>query len=342
MQEALFWKGRQANDGRQEVICELCPRLCVLKEGQLGGCGVRKVISGKLYAMTYAKPCAMHVDPVEKKPLFHFHPGESIFSLATIGCNLFCDFCQNWQISKGRWDSAHDEPEVPPKEIVRLAEDAGCRLIAFTYTEPTIFYEYMADIATLAKKKGMECAIVSNGYINEEPLRQLIPLISAANIDLKGSKEFYRKVCKVPDYEYIKRTIVALKKGGVHVEVTNLLIPGANDSDEEIEQLAKWLSENAGRDTPLHFSAFHPDYKMLGRESTPAKTLLKARAIAKKYLDYVYVGNVGGLDNHTYCPECNAVVIERKFYEGVPKLKDGKCQKCGHLVPGKFSVSKRK
>jgi pyruvate formate lyase activating enzyme len=178
---------------------------------------------------------------------------------------------------------------------------------------------------------------VSNGYISEKPLHELIPLISAANIDLKGSKEFYRKVCKVPDYEYIKRTIVTLKKAGVHVEVTNLLIPGANDSEQEIETLAKWLSENVGRDTPLHFSAFHPDFKMLSKESTPAKTLLKARELARKYLDYVYIGNVGGVENDTRCPKCGVVVIERKSYEGVSLLKDGKCQACGHTIAGRFS-----
>lgn len=333
MQEALFWERRA--DGH--LVCELCPRECVLAEGQLGACGVRKAMKGKLYAMTYGQPCAMHIDPVEKKPLFHFHPGERIFSIATIGCNLFCDFCQNWEISKDRWSDEHREPQVRPARVVEIAKKEQCKLIAFTYTEPTIFYEYMLDIAKLAKKQGMACVIVSNGYISEEPLRRLIPFISAANIDLKGGKKFYQTVCKVPDYEYIKHTIITLKKAGVHVEVTNLLIPGANDSEKEIEALVTWLSENTGRETPLHFSAFHPDFKMLNKESTPAKTLLRARELARKHLDYVYIGNVGGVENNTCCPKCGTVVIERKTYEGLPLLQGGKCQNCGHTIVGCFS-----
>ncbi len=337
MKEALFWKKR--DDG--SVVCELCPRRCVLREGQLGGCGTRGVKDGTLYALTYAKPCAIHVDPVEKKPLFHFYPGEPILSLATVGCNLFCDFCQNWEISKRRAEALGQEEDVPPERIVALAEEAGCRLIAFTYTEPTVFYEYMLAIATLAKKRKMECAIVSNGYIEEAPLQKLIPLIAAANIDLKGSKEFYRKRCKVPDHERIKKTVVALKDGGVHVEITNLLIPGENDSDEEIERLAKWIAANVGKGTPLHFSAFHPDYKMLNAGSTPVRTLLRARGIAKRHLDFVYLGNVPGLENGTRCPGCDALLVDRSQHAGVSFLEDGRCPTCKRPLPGRFSGGKR-
>jgi pyruvate formate lyase activating enzyme len=342
MHQALFWK-RQANS---LVLCELCPRECKLSEGQLGACGVRKVVEGKLYAMTYAHPCSLAVDPVEKKPLFHFHPGEPIFSLATIGCNLFCSFCQNWQISKRKWDVKKEEEEkyeenergteVSPAQIIKLAKERGCRLIAFTYTEPTIYYEYMLDIAKLAKKEGMECVIVSNGYINDEPLQKLIPFISAANIDLKGGKDFYKKVCKVPDHEPIKKTIIALKRGGVHVEVTTLIIPGENDTDKEIEERAMWLAKNAGKDTPLHFSAFHPDYKMQKKEETKKATLLRAKEIAKRHLDYVYIGNVAGVDNNTYCATCDELVIERTRYAGVSLLKNGACPKCKTALPGRF------
>jgi len=333
MHEALFWKRRD----KEHIVCELCPRRCVLKEEQVGACGVRQVKKGKLFAMTYGKPCAIHVDPVEKKPLFHFYPGEPILSIATIGCNLFCDFCQNWQISKERRLELLDEQDVSPKEIILLAKKAACRLIAFTYTEPTIYYEYMLDIAKLAKKEQMECVIVSNGYISEAPLKQLIPYLSAANIDLKGDKNFYRKRCKVPDYEFIKKNIKTLKAAGVHVELTNLMIPGENDSKEEIETLVRWVVENVGKDTPLHFSAFHPDYKMTETPPTPSKTLLQARKIAKEELDFVYLGNVSGVDNDTSCPGCGACCIERTSYQGKSRLKGNKCPECGKPIAGRFS-----
>ncbi len=337
MHEALHWKA----DG-ETITCELCPRLCVLKDEQIGACGVRQVRDGKLYAMTYAKPCAIHVDPVEKKPLYHFYPGEPILSLATIGCNLFCDFCQNWQISKERYDDMFDQEEVSPEKIIQMTKDAGCRLIAFTYTEPTVYYEYMLDIAKLAKKEGMECVIVSNGYISEKPLKELIPYISAANIDMKGTKEFYKKRCKVPDYEFIRKTILTLKGAGVHVEMTNLIIPEENDSDEEIEKMAQWVAENVGKDTPLHFSAFHPDYKMMDTPHTPPATLMKARKIAAKHVDYIYLGNITGADNDTICPKCGELCIERPVYGGTSHLKNGECPKCGLEINGRFSGKGKK
>jgi len=336
MHEALFWNARKRADGKTEIVCELCPRRCVLKEGQVGACGVRQVHQGKLYAMTYGKPCAIHVDPVEKKPLFHFYPGEQILSIATIGCNLFCDFCQNWQISKERHLELLDEEEVPPKKVIALAKEAGCRLIAFTYTEPTIYYEYALDIAKLAKKARMECVIISNGYIMEAPLKMLVPFISAANIDLKGTPSFYRKRCKVPEDETIKKTIIALKDAGVHVEITTLIIPGENDSDEEIQKMAQWIADAVGKETPLHLSAFHPAYRMLGTAATPRATLLRARETARKHLDFVYVGNVPGAENDTRCPVCSKVVIARPQYRGESMLHDRKCSGCGHTISGRF------
>lgn len=330
---AQFWKKRGAR-----IVCELCPRRCVLSEGQLGACGVRKVVDGTLRALTYGRPCALNVDPVEKKPLFHFYPGEPIFSLATIGCNLFCDFCQNWQISTARADALVDEKVVSPAGIVRLAREAGCRLIAFTYTEPTIYYEYMLDIAKLAKKAGVECVIVSNGYINPAPLAKLSPLLSAANIDLKGGPDFYRRRSKVPDPQPILDTIIALKKAGVHVEVTTLLIPGENDGDEEVEERARWIAEHAGRETPYHLSAFHPDHKLRDKPATPPATLLRARDLARKHLAHVYLGNVflDPGENDTRCPACGALCIERP--RGILHLKNGCCPACGHRLSGRFSV----
>jgi pyruvate formate lyase activating enzyme len=332
MHPALYWKMNG-----DKVMCQLCPRACVLADGQLGACGVRRAENGKLFAMSYGQPCAVHVDPVEKKPLFHFYPGQPILSLATIGCNLFCDFCQNWEISKARVESMQEEKEISPQQIVAMAKEADCRLIAFTYTEPTVYFEYALDIAKQAKKKGMECAIVSNGYTSEEATRAWAPYLSAANIDLKGTAQFYRKRCKVPDFECIKRTIVLLKELGVHVEVTNLVIPGENDTDKEFERIALWMKENVGKETPLHFSAFHPDYRMLDTPSTPARTLLRAREIAKRHLDYVYIGNAPGVDDHTYCPKCHAIVIERNVYQGVPKLDGKSCPSCGTAITGRFA-----
>ncbi len=336
MHPARFWTRKD-----EKILCELCPRRCVLHEGQLGACGTRRVVEGELVALTYAKPCALHVDPVEKKPLFHFYPGAPIFSLATIGCNLFCDFCQNWQISTARADALADEEEVPPKEILKMAREAGCRLIAFTYTEPTVFYEYMLDIAKLAQQEGMECVMVSNGYMNPEPRAELARVISAANIDLKGSPDFYRRRSKVPDAQPILDTIVALKQAGVHVEVTTLLIPGENDSDEEVEARARWIAEHVGAETPYHLSAFHPDYKLRDREATPPATLLRARELARKHLKHVYLGNVrlAPGENDTLCPQCGAVCIERPVYGGRSLLVKGCCPSCGYRLNGRFSAS---
>ncbi len=338
MRPARFWTRRsEPVTKRQEIVCLLCPRRCVLGDGQVGACGARQAKDGTLFAMTYGKPCALHVDPVEKKPLFHFYPGEPILSLATIGCNLFCDFCQNWRISTARLASLADDETVEPKEIVRMAKKAGCRLIAFTYTEPTIYYEYMLAIGKLAKKSGMACVMVSNGYIEEEPLRELIPFLDAANIDLKGPASFYRRRCKVPDPEAVRRTIVALKGAGVHVEITTLLIPGENDAEEDIRKLVEWVADAVGRETPFHLSAFRPDYKLLGKEATQTKTLLRAREVARERLAFVYLGNVPGAENDTWCPECGARCIARPRYEGEILLKEGACPRCGRRLPGRFA-----
>lgn len=336
MREAKYWRKRG-----EKVVCELCPRFCVLGEGQIGACGVRQVRHGKLYALTFGRPCALHVDPVEKKPLFHFYPGEPILSLATIGCNLFCDFCQNWQISKAQVLDEGDE--VAPDEIVRMAQRAGCRLIAFTYTEPTIYYEYMMAVARLAKKGGMECVIVSNGYINPAPLAELSRFISAANIDLKGSPEFYRRVSKVPDMEPILDTIIALKKAGVHLEITTLLIPGENDGEEEVAARARWIAEHVGVETPYHLSAFHPDYKMRDRPPTPPAALFRAREIARRFLKHVYLGNLllPPGENDTYCPKCGARCIVRPRYEGKSLLHHGSCPACGYRLNGRFSAASK-
>lgn len=311
------------------IKCTLCPKNCVIREGHKGFCGVRQNQKGQLIALAYGLPCAMAVDPIEKKPLYHFFPGKKIFSIATVGCNLDCKFCQNSEISKG---SPGGEGIVSPKKVIELAKERNCDMIAFTYTEPTIFYEYMVDIAKLARKQGMKTVIVSNGYINPEPLQILAGLIDAANIDLKSMKDkFYKKECSAT-LAPVLETIKILKKAGVWVEVTNLLIPKKNDSDDEIQDLVKWLHDNEVQ--VLHYSKFHPYYKMMQVRATPLETLEKAYVISKK-IPFVYLGNVISEKVNTYCPECGAKLIDRMGQVEI-LMEDGTC-KCGRKIPGVWS-----
>ena len=298
-------------------------------------CGVRQNKNGKLYSLVYARPCAIHVDPIEKKPLYHFLPGARAFSIATIGCNFFCGFCQNWQISKAGADNIEKEyDDVSPEKIVELCKKEKCNIISYTYTEPTIFYEYMLDIVKLAKKQGIKNTIISNGYISEKPLRELCKYIDGANIDLKAfTPGFYMKVCK-GKLEPVLNTLKILKQEGVWLEITNLVVPGLNDDLKKIEEMCKWIAKELGKDVPLHFSRFHPDYKMTDGEATPMETLEKAKTIAKKYLDYVYIGNVAG-ESNTICPKCESVNIRRSMLSLIEnKLVEGKCFKCGNKIAG--------
>ena len=329
MKEALYYSKLK----NQLVRCELCPRLCVIKPGNIGLCRVRQNIDGKLFSLVYARPCSMHVDPIEKKPLYHFMPGARAFSIATIGCNFFCGFCQNWQISKADAAGIGKEfDEVLPEQVIELCKKNNCNIISYTYTEPTIFYEYMLDIAKIAKKQGIKNTIVSNGYINEEPLKELCKYIDGANIDLKGfTDEFYKKVCQ-GTLAGVLKALKTLRKEGVWLEITNLVVPGLNDNFKNIDEMCKWISKELGRDVPLHFSRFHPDYKMTDAEPTPMETLEKARRIAEKYLDYVYIGNVAG-ESNTICPNCKSVVIRRSMLSLVENnLVNGKCFKCGYKI----------
>lgn len=317
------------------VKCELCPWLCNIQPDKRGSCGVRQNMNGKLVSLVYARPCAVHVDPIEKKPLYHFLPGARAFSIATIGCNFFCGFCQNWQISKADAGDINKRfEELMPEKVIELCKQNDCKIMSYTYTEPTIFYEYMLDTAKLARKQGIKNTMVSNGYINEGPLKELCRVMDGANIDLKAfTNEFYQKVCK-GKLEPVLNTLKILKQEGVWVEVTNLIVPGLNDDFEKIEEMCKWVSENLGRDVPIHFSRFHPDYKMSDKEPTPIETLEKAKKIAEKYLDYVYLGNIGG-ESNTLCPKCKAVVIQRSFLgDSKNKTKKGKCPKCSHKIAG--------
>lgn len=330
--EALFWK----SIGKNKIQCRLCPRKCILSPGQTGFCRSRKNIGGKLYSLTYGKPVALHIDPIEKKPFYHVYPGTTSFSIATAGCNLRCKFCQNWEISQLNPKDVGVR-YFSPKEIVNLAEKNNCPTIAFTYTEPTIFYEYMIDIAKEAKKRGIKCIMHSAGQINEEPLRKLSKYITAANIDLKAfSQKFYNSYCQ-GGLNTVLNTLKTLDEEGVWVEITNLLIPGANDSEEDIRKLCRWVVENLGPETPIHFSRFFPMYKLTNLSPTPLSSLLRAKKIAEEEgLKFIYIGNIPQhIGENTYCPYCGKLLIKRVGYHVLQnKIKDGRCPYCGKKIPG--------
>lgn len=318
------------------VQCTLCPRQCTLKPNETGFCRARKNIQGKLYALTYGQPVAVHVDPVEKKPFSHVYPGTKSFSIATAGCNLRCKFCQNWEISQ--LDAEQVKAEfVAPEQIVAKAKETGSKTIAFTYTEPVIFYEYMMDIAKAAKEQGVACVMHSAGFVNEEPLRALAQYLTAANIDLKGFDEKFYTTFTSGDLNVVLRTLKVLKEEGVWVEITTLLIPSANDSDQEIRKLCAWVRDHLGPETPIHFSRFYPMYKLTNLSPTPVATLLRAQDIAKSEgLQFVYIGNVPSqTGENTACPHCGKLLIKRKGYHVLEDhLLEGKCPDCGHEIPG--------
>jgi len=336
MHPALFYKPLKSNT----IKCTLCPHHCLIQEGKHGVCAVRKNIKGKLVTLVYGKAIAYHVDPIEKKPLFNFKPGSSIYSFATAGCNFHCDFCQNWdisQISKGKQGKIIGE-EKPPKQIVQEAIDVGCNSIAATYNEPTIFYEYAIDTFKEAKKHGLYTVFVSNGYINKDPIDQLQPYLDAINIDLKAfNDEFYKKICGAR-VQPVLDSIRYYHQKGVWVEITTLVIPGENDSEHELKQIAQFIA-SIDKNIPWHISRFHPDYKMTDKSWTSADTLHRAHKIGKSAgLNYIYVGNVIG-DNleNTYCPKCNKIVIERYGYTiKQTNLLKNKCKFCGAEIAGVF------
>ena len=287
------------------------------------------------YSLVYEYPCSIGIDPIEKKPLYHFFPGEKTLSIATIGCNFQCSFCQNWQISKADSNNINLKFEkLKPKEVIKLCKENNCKIISYTYTEPTIFYEYMIDIAKLAKQEGIKNIIVSNGFINEKPLKNLCKYIDAANIDLKAfNEEFYKKNCKAR-LKPVMETLKLLKQKKVWLEITNLIIPNENDDLEEIKKMVDWIAKELGKDVPLHFSKFHPDYKMKDKKSTNIEILNQAETIAKEKLNYVYVGNIIR-NNITICPKCKKEIIKRTpmgLEEN--KLKQGRCCYCNEKIPG--------
>ncbi|MGM0442071.1 MAG: AmmeMemoRadiSam system radical SAM enzyme [Elusimicrobiota bacterium] len=318
------------------IECQLCPKKCRIPPGKSGDCRVRLNIDGRLISASYGRPCALHVDPIEKKPLFHFMPGSPIFSISTAGCNLHCKNCQNWQISQNSvWDTQNYN--MPPEKVVRIAKKEDCKSIAYTYGEPSIFYEYTYDTARIARKKGLKNVMVTSGYLNPGPVKKLYTHIDAANTDLKSiNDKFYRDICDAT-LKPVLDTLVLQKKLGVWVEVTNLVIPTLNDDPGEIRKLAKWIFKNLGEETPLHFSRFYPTYKMRNLPPTPTETLKNARKEARNAgLKYVYIGNVGATEaEDTFCPECGEKIIDRTGYKvNYFRIKDGKCENCSNTIEG--------
>ncbi|UCB57307.1 MAG: AmmeMemoRadiSam system radical SAM enzyme [Candidatus Omnitrophota bacterium] len=330
--EALYYS--KIDD--KTVQCELCPRRCLLREGARGACRVRQVRGGKLYTLVYGNPCAFHIDPIEKKPVYHMLPASTSFSIATAGCNLRCKFCQNWTISQRPPEETHNV-EMMPHQVVELAVRNDCSSIAYTYSEPIIFYEYMLDTAKLAKEKGLKNVMVTAGYINEEPLRELCKYIDAANVDLKGfDKKYLRKVCG-QELEPLLEALKIFKEEGVWLEITNLIVPTLNDDMETIKKMCIWIKDNLGEETPLHFSRFTPMYQLKNLYHTPVATLEKAKQTAEEAgLKYVYIGNVPAHSaSNTYCPDCEALLIERIGYTiAHNNILEGKCKFCARTIPG--------
>jgi pyruvate formate lyase activating enzyme len=321
------------------VRCQICPNNCLVLEGETGKCRTHLVRSGKLYTNAYGNPCAVHVDPIEKKPLFHFLPSSSTYSIATAGCNLACLNCQNWEISQ-QTPSEIQNVELFPEKAVSEAIRNSCQSIAYTYTEPVAFYEYMLETAKTARLHGIRNLMISNGYINEKPLRNIAKYIDAANIDLKSfHHDTYVKLTG-GSLQPILNTLKVLKEEGVWLEITSLILPGWNDSSEMISEMCDWLYTNGFKDTPLHFSRFYPLHKLNKVPPTPEATLSEARETALNAgLNYVYIGNVhGSMAENTQCPKCKAVVILRNGFAVLKNdIKNGSCGFCGHVIAGVWS-----
>lgn len=338
--ETIWWE--KLPDG--SLMCTLCPRQCRFpKDRTVGACGVRVRLNDKIYLGIYGKVSGVALDPIEKKPLYHFYPGSCAFSIGTIGCNLFCLFCQNWHISQARIRSESLKlpmrmDDLLPEDAVEFAVRNRCTSIAYTYNEPLVWYEYMLDTAKIARKRGVKNVLVSNGYINEEPLEELAQYIDAANIDLKGDEKFYKKLTgsfKAP--ETIMNTIETLVKRGALVEVTILIIPGWNDDEKFLRKIGRWLVDTFGPEkVPLHLSRFYPMYKFRSAEPTPVRTLEKARKIMlEEGLKYVYTGNVPGHEGeNTYCPDCGKPVIKRRGFAIIEWNLDeqNRCKYCGYPI----------
>ncbi len=329
--EGLFWSPTPRG-----TKCLICPNECIIKEGESGTCRNRVNHEGKLYSIAYGNPCAVNIDPIEKKPLNHFLPGSKAFSIATAGCNLACMNCQNWTISQSSPKETHNFDLMPDRLIADTIANK-CQSIAYTYSEPISYYEYTFDSAKLARQQGIKNVMVTAGYINEEPLRNLCKYIDAANVDLKSfSNDIYMKLSG-GELQPILNTLKIMAEMGVWLEITNLVVPGWTDNMDMIKRMCHWLVDNGLANYPLHFSRFHPDYKLTQLSATPVAVLTQAREIALAAgIKYVYIGNVPGLEaQNTTCPKCGTTVVERRGYTILQEnLKNGACKKCGEKIPG--------
>ena len=335
LHEARWWEPEPGN----KVHCYLCPRHCHIGDGQTGFCFIRINQGGRLYNLGYGSPAAIQIDPVEKKPLHHFLPGTEIFSMGTAGCNMGCFFCQNWDISKSKHDQVNST-YMPPEDVVLLAIRYGCSSLAFTYNEPTIWGEYVIDICQAAKEYGLHTVMVTNGYITYDAFHDIYDHIDAANVDLKAfSENFYGRIT-LTHLQPVLETLQWLKnETQVWFEITNLIIPTLNDDPRETRQLSEWVLDNLGPEVPLHFTAFHPDFKLRDKPPTPPETLHSARKIAREVgLHYVYEGNISSEGGHTFCPSCGETLIRRSWHKVLDnRLKDGACPSCGHGIPGRWT-----
>jgi pyruvate formate lyase activating enzyme len=328
---ARFWKRLP----HQRVKCELCPKQCEVDDRERGFCGVRENRGGEYQTLVWGQVCAVHLDPIEKKPFFHFLPGSRAFSLATAGCNLECKCCQNWQISQSRPEQVRWR-WLPPEDVVRTAQSyKAC--IAYTYTEPVVFLEYVIDTSAAARRAGVRTAMVTGGSVEVGPLREALKVLDAVKVDLKGFTEaYYQKLCK-GKLAPVLRSIETIRESGVWLELVHLVIPGHNDSEPEIRDLCRWVKGHLGADVPVHFTRFHPDYQLRNVPPTPYETLVRCRAIGlAEGLHYVYTGNVPGVEGeHTSCPRCRKVIVRRHGFDLKElKVQHGRCGFCGQPIPG--------
>ena len=332
VKEAMFYEKLKED----EIRCKLCPKECEVGDRERGWCGVRENREGTYYTLVYGNPCSVRPDPIEKKPFFHFLPGTWTFSLATAGCNLNCKFCQNWEISQVRPEET-DNYRLPPADVVAKAKEYNCKSMAYTYSEPTVFYEYMLDTAKLGRKAGVKSVVVSAGYISPEPLKRLCENVDAIKIDLKSLREkFYKDICS-GELKPVLDALKIIRDSGVWCEIVYLVVTSLNDSDEELRDTARWVYDNLGPDVPLHFSRFYPIYQLKNLRPTDPERLTTAREIAMDIgLNYVYIGNVAGdPGENTYCPKCGELLISRvRYFIRQNNMVNGACSRCGEKIPG--------
>lgn len=322
------------------IQCTLCPRQCQVPPGGRGECQVRENRKGVYHTLVYGNPCAVHVDPIEKKPFFHLLPASRSFSIATAGCNFHCKFCQNWEISQARPEETFNF-DLPPQRVAFLAKENGCATIASTYVEPTIFMEYMIDVGKAGRPLGILNTCHSNGFVSPKPLADLIPYLDGACIDLKGFGEAFYQELSDGQLAPVLNTLKTLAKKKVHLEIVNLIIPTKNDQPEMIEDMSRWISRELGPHIPLHFSRFYPLYRLKNLPPTPVATLETARVLARKAgLEYVYIGNIPGHEGeNTYCPHCQKLLVRRRGYQiHENNLKKGQCLKCGKKIAGRWEI----